>query len=293
MFIVTQKEKKVGMLIITLFAIAILTTTLFSGCTENKPAGTTATLSLGGSTTVQPIADACAQAFMVLHSNITVQVYGGGSGVGIKGVAGGTYDIGDASREAKASDLTDIQGVTLSDLVAHKIALDGIAIIVSKEIYNAGVTNISKTQLKGIYNRTITNWQTLGGPNEAIFVVGRDTSSGTYTSINDMLGLNQSTQILDVARSENAQVKAAVAGQNNGIGYVGLGFVDANTPAVKLNGISPSISTVTDNTYPLSRSLYMYTKGPASGVEQMFIDFVLSTDGQKIVEQEEFVPLPK
>lgn len=279
------------MLALTLLAIAIMTTTLFSGCIQQNN-GTTATLSLGGSTTVQPIADACAQAFMAKHSNITVQVYGGGSAVGIKGVAEGTYDIGDASRAAKESDFTGITGVTLADLVSHKIALDGIAIVVSKEIYNAGVTNISKNQLKGIFNRTITNWKTLGGPDMTIFVAGRDSSSGTYASINDMLGLNQTTQILDVAKSENAQVKAAVAGQNNSIGYVGLGFVDANTPALKINGVLPSISTVTDNTYPLSRSLYMYTKGPASSVEQMFIDFVLSSEGQTIVAQEEFVPLP-
>jgi len=292
MYIITQKEKKIGMLAITLLAIAILTTTLFSGCTQQQNNGTTATISLGGSTTVQPIADACAQAFMAKHSNITVQVYGGGTGVGIKGVAEGTYDIGDASRAAKETDLTGITGVTLADLVAHKIALDGIAVIVSKEIYNAGVTNISKNQLKGIYNRTITNWQTLGGPNQAIFVAGRDSSSGTYASVNDMLGLNQTTQILDVAKSENAQVKAAVAGQDNGIGYVGLGFADANTPALKINGVTPSISTVTDNTYPLSRSLYMYTKGPTTGAVKMFIDFVLSSEGQAIVEQEEFVPLP-
>lgn len=280
------------MLAITVIAIAILTTTLFSGCTETQNNGTTATISLGGSTTVQPIADSCAQAFMTKYSNITVQVYGGGTGVGIKGVAEGTYDIGDASRAAKESDLTGITGVTLIDLVSHKIALDGIAIIVSKEIYNAGVMNISKTQLKGIYNRTITNWQTLGGPDSTIFVTGRDSSSGTYASVNDMLGLNQTTQILDVAKSENAQVKAAVAGQDNGIGYVGLGFVDTNTPALKINGVLPSINTVTDNTYPLSRSLYMYTKGPATGVEKMFIDFVLSSEGQAIVAQEEFVPIP-
>jgi len=292
MYIVNQKEKKIGTLAITLLAIAIMTTTLFSGCTQKTNTGTTATISLGGSTTVQPIADACAQAFMAKHTNITVQVYGGGTGVGIKGVAQGTYNIGDASRAAKASDLTGITGVNLTDLVPYKIALDGIAIIVSKEIYNAGVTNISKNQLKGIYNRTITNWQTVGGPNKAIFVAGRDSSSGTYTSMNDMLGLNQTTQILDVAKSENAQVKAAVAGQNNSIGYVGLGFVDANTPALKINGVTPSVSTVTDNTYPLSRSLYMYTKGPATGAVKMFIDFVLSSEGQAIVAQEEFVPLP-
>jgi phosphate transport system substrate-binding protein len=109
--------------------------------------------------------------------------------------------------------------------------------------------------------------------------------------MNDMLGLNESTQILDKAASENAQVKASVASQDNAIGYVGLGFVDSITPAVKLNGITPSEATVKDNTYPLSRALYMYTKGEATGVAKMFIDFVLSPQGQQIVAEEEFIPL--
>lgn len=230
---------------------------------------------------------------MATHSNTTVQVYGGGSAVGIKGVAQGTYTIGDASRPAKEGDLTGISGVTLSGLVQHKIALDGIAIIVSKEIYNAGVTGLTKNQLKGIYNNTINNWKDVGGPDEAIFVVGRDSASGTYGSINDMLGLNSTTQILDKAASENAQVKAAVGdpNQRNAIGYVGLGFVDNSTPAVTINGIYPTADTVKDTTYPLSRSLYMYTKGEATGVAQTFIDFVLSPQGQQIVAQEEFIPI--
>lgn len=290
-YIVTRKEKKFGTLALTLIAIVILTTTMFSGCTEQN--GTNTKISLGGSTTVQPIAESAAEAFMKLHSNITVEVYGGGSLVGIKGVAEGTYDIGDASRAAKASDLTDITGVTLTDLVQYKIALDGIAIIVSRQIYDAGVTNLSKDQLKGIYNNTINNWNQVGGPNEPIFVVGRDTSSGTWGSFNDMLGLNETTQIVDLACTENAAVKTAVAGSTYGIGYVGLGFVSDTTPALKINGILPTVATVTDNSYPLSRSLYMYTKGEASGAVKMFIDFMLSTDGQAIVAQEGFVPLPQ
>jgi phosphate transport system substrate-binding protein len=277
------------MLVLEFFISLTLIATLFSGCTQNAA---NTKISLGGSTTIQPIADSAAAAFMNLHSNITVEVYGGGSSVGIKGVAKGTYDIGDASRSAVADDLKDISGVTIDQLIPHKIALDGIAIIVSKQIYDSGVTNISRTQLKEIYNHTITNWKTLGGPDTTIFVVGRDTSSGTYASFNDMLKLNESTQILDKSASENAQVKAAVAGSNNAIGYVGLGFVDSNTPALKLNGVLPSVTTISDNTYPLSRSLYMYTKGEATGAVKMFIDFILSPEGQAIVEQEEFVPLP-
>jgi len=277
------------MRVLGLFVSITLIATFFSGCTQNTAK---TKISLGGSTTVQPIADSAAAAFMKLHTNITVQVYGGGSSVGIKGVAKGTYDIGDASRSAVADDLKDISGVTIDQLIPHKIALDGIAIIVSKHIYDAGVTNISKAQLKGIYNHTITNWKTLGGPDATIFVVGRDTSSGTYVSFNDMLKLNETTQILDKSSSENAQVKAAVGGANNAIGYVGLGFVDSTTPALKLNGILPSIATISNNTYPLSRSLILYTKGEATGAVKMFIDFVLSPDGQAIVEQEEFVPLP-
>jgi len=283
----TSKEKKIGMLAITILATTICITTLFSGCTQpNKM-----TLSLGGSTTVQPIAESAATAFMSLYPNITVQVYGGGSSVGIKGVAKGTYNIGDASRSAVPDDVKDISGVTFDDLVPHQIALDGIAIIVSKQIYDAGVNDITKDQLKGIYNNTINNWNEIGGPNASIFVVGRDTSSGTYASFNDMLKLNETTQVLDKASTENAQVKAAVGGATNAIGYVGLGFVDSNTPALKLNGILPTADTVKDNTYPLSRSLFMYTKGEATGAAKMFIDFILGPDGQAIVAQEEFIPL--
>jgi phosphate transport system substrate-binding protein len=283
----TSKKKKIGMLAITIIATTVLITTLFSGCTQQNKT----TISLGGSTTVQPIAESVAEAFMKLYPNITVQVYGGGSSVGIKGVAQGTYDIGDASRSAVPDDVKDISGVTFDQLVPHQIALDGIAIIVSKQIYDAGVIGITKNQLKGIYNNTINNWNEVGGPDEAIFVVGRDTSSGTYASFNDMLKLNETTQILDKASTENAQVKAAVGGAENAIGYVGLGFVGSTTPALKLNGILPTADTVKDTTYPLSRSLFMYTKGEATGAAKMFIDFVLSPDGQAIVEQEEFIPL--
>jgi phosphate transport system substrate-binding protein len=285
---IEKNNKKFGKMMLVTIATTVILVGILSGCTQQN---NTTTISLGGSTTVQPIAEACAQAFMAINTNITVQVFGGGSGVGIKGVAEGTYTIGDASRAAKDSDFTGITGVTLSDLVQYKIALDGIAIIVSKQIYDSGITNLSKDQVKGIYNNTINNWNEVGGPDQEIFVVGRDHSSGTYGSINDMLGLNESTQILDKAASENAQVKASVANQDNAIGYVGLGFVDATTPAVKLNGILPSEATIKDNTYPLSRSLYMYTKGEATGAAKMFIDFVLSPDGQQLVAQEEFIPL--
>jgi phosphate transport system substrate-binding protein len=282
-----MNNKKIGkLMLVTIAAITILVGIL-SGCTQQN----NTTISLGGSTTVQPVAESAAAAFMSMYPNITIEVYGGGSSVGIKGVAQGTYDIGDASRSATPDDVKDISGVSFGQLIAHKIALDGIAIIVSRQIYDAGVNNITKDQLKGIYNNTITNWNEVGGPNKDIFVVGRDTSSGTYASFNDMLKLNETTQILDKASTENAQVKAAVAGAENGIGYVGLGFVDSTTPPLQLNGILPTAATVKDNTYPLSRALYMYTKGEATGAVKMFIDFVLSPDGQAIVEQEEFIPL--
>jgi phosphate transport system substrate-binding protein len=159
---IQQKQKKIQMLVISMLSIAIISTLFFSGCTQQQNNETTATLSLGGSTTVQPIAEACGQAFMDIHSNITVQVFGGGSGVGIKGVADGTYTIGDASRAAKESDFTGLTGVGLSDLVQHKIALDGIAIIVSKQIYDAGVTNLSNL------NVSTTTVLTIGRKLEAL-----------------------------------------------------------------------------------------------------------------------------
>ena len=252
-----------------------------SGCTDQ---GTT-TITIKGSSTVLPIAERCAEEFNAVHNDIKVTVAGGGSGLGIKSVATGEADIGDASREVKQSEIDEYGDI----FVDHKIALDGVAVIVSKAIHDAGVTDITLDQLKGIYDGSISNWQELGGPDKEIFVNEREEGSGTRDTFMDIVDLDETAA--DKANSANSQVKQAVSESDVAIGYAGLGYVSDETPALKINGVSPSAATIEDESYPISRSLHMYTNGEPTDAVEEFLNFVMGSEGQAIVEEEGFISI--
>jgi phosphate transport system substrate-binding protein len=264
-----------------LFSGVIIAATIFSGCLGE---GDATTVVVKGSSTVLPIADRCAEVFNEMHDDIKVTVAGGGSSLGIESVATGKADIGDASREIKSSEIEKYGNI----FNEYAVAKDGVAVIVSKEIYNAGVTDLTLQQIKEIYGGTINNWQDVGGPNEEIFVNERDEGSGTRDTFMDIIDL-ETANGADKANSANSQVTQAVSGSKVAIGYVGLGYVNPQAPAVKINGVEPSPSTIKNDLYPISRSLYMYTKGEPTGAVKEFLEFVLSQEGQNIVEQEGFI----
>lgn len=275
---------KVGKVALGILISLSLVAVFFSGCVEEiTPEETTVIVT--GSTTVLPIATQTAEQFNDMNDNITVTVSGGGSGHGITSVATGDAHIGMASREIKQSEIDENPDV---DFVDHVIALDGVAVIVSAQIYT-NVTNITMAQLKAIYNGTINNWQDLGGPNETIYVNEREEGSGTRDTFMEIVGLEETDA--DTAHSANSQVKQAVAGSDVGIGYVGLGYVGEDTPALMINGVEPTAATIGDGTYPISRSLHMYTDGEPTGAIKAYLDYVMGDEGQAIVEEEGFIPL--
>ena len=287
----------------TLVILAILTISviILAGCTDT---GTeTSTITIKGSSTVLPIAEICAEEFMILNSNIQVTVAGGGSSVGIKSVANGEVDIGDASREAKASDVEDIDGVELSDLVDNVVAYDGIAVVISSNIYNNNITALTMDEIYQIYTGEISNWNELGGPDLEIYVNDRASTSGTRATFVELIENTDGTALedfeedggtlaVDNVNQENANVVTAVSGSDQAIGYVGLGYINEETcPAISVDGVLPSTTTVKDGTYPISRGLHMYTLGEPTGAVKDFIDYVQGSDGQEIVEEEGFIKL--
>jgi phosphate transport system substrate-binding protein len=263
----------------------VLIATVLSGCVEEETPEEV-TVIVTGSTTVLPIATQTAEQFNAMYDNITVTVSGGGSGHGITSVATGDAHIGMASREIKQSEIDENPEV---DFVDHVVALDGVAVIVSLEISN-NVTDITMDQLKGIYNGTITNWQELGGPDAQIYVNEREEGSGTRDTFMEIVDLEETTQDA-TAHSANSQVKQEVAASDVAIGYVGLGYVGDDTPALMIDGVAPSAATIADGTYPISRSLHMYTDGEATGALKMYLDYVMGAEGQAIVEEEGFITL--
>lgn len=242
-----------------------------------------------GSSTVMPIAARCAEVFNKQQNEIRVTVTGGGSGHGIEAVATGKADIGMASREITESEIESFG----DKFVEHTIAKDAVAVVVSSDIYNAGVTDLTKEEIRKIFNGEINNWSEVGGPNEWIAVIVRKTGSGTRdTFMETIFGTaDAKANGADVEVSDNAEMLMKIVNKDNAIGYLSVGYLNENVKAIAIDGVLPTKENIYNGRYPISRSLYFYTFGEPSPKTQRFIDFVLSSEGQKIVEEEGYLPL--
>ena len=248
-------------------------------------------LTLTGSTTVLPIAQAAAEYYMGnVDKKVKITVNGGGSGVGIAALINSTADISDSSREIKKEEIEQAKakGVKSNEI---PIAMDGIVIIIHNDI--KGVNSLTIDQIKKIYAGEIKNWKEVGGSDGEIVVVSRDTSSGTYGSFTDMVLGTAKMRADAMMTASNQQVATTVSGTPSSIGYIGIGYVKSakNVQVVKISNIDASEKTVKDKTYKLSRYLYMYTNGAPKGNVKKFIDFILSPKGQDIVVEQDFIRL--
>ena len=241
-----------------------------------------------GSTTLFPIAQAAADAYMEKNPKADIRVSGGGSGVGVQSIGEGTTDIGMSSRDITSAEMAKYPGLVPTD-----VATDAVVIILNPA---NPISVLTLDQVRGLYNGTYQGYDAVGGTLTYPVIIGRDSASGTRVYFNDfvMKGGKYRSDMREM--NSNGAVAQTVAQTPQAIGYVGLGFVNPSVKALKLynsNGvaIAPSIATVLDHTYPISRPLYMITKGQPTGLAKDYIDFILSPDGQKIVADQGFVPL--
>ncbi|MCB2189584.1 MAG: PstS family phosphate ABC transporter substrate-binding protein [Deltaproteobacteria bacterium] len=244
-------------------------------------------ITITGSTTVLPIAQKAAEDFMKKNPEVRISVAGTGSGDGVKAIIEGTADIGDSSRDMKEKEikLAESKGAKIAK---HVVALDCIVPVVHP---TNSISGLTIEQLKEIYTGKIENWKDVGGPDEPIVVVSRDSSSGTFEVWNE--------KVLDKARvarsaqmqASNGAVAQAVAGNKFAIGYVGIGYLNDQLKPLTVNGVTASPATAKDKTYAVARELFMFTAETPAPKVQAFLDFVLSAEGQKIVKEEGFVPM--
>lgn len=290
-----MESKRLKFLVAPVLALLVFAT-LFTGCVGNGSSDTTPTttsaqtpqsISVAGSTTVLPIAQKAAESYMDANTYADIQVSGGGSGAGIQSVGEGTADIGMASRELK-----DAEKEKYPDLVQYVVARDGIAVIVNPA---NTLTSLTLEQIKAIYTGEITNWNELGGPDMEIVVIGRDSSSGTREFFSERVMEGTDYVSTQLEKNSNGAVKQTVEQTPGAVGYVGLGYVDDTVKALKIdeNGtlVEPSIDTVATGEYPIARTLNMFTNGDATGLSKAYIDYILSSEGQAIVEEEGFVSI--
>jgi len=238
------------------------------------------TLTESGSTSVLPLAEKLALAFMKKNPKVRISYTGGGTGAGVKQAAAGTVDIGAASRDLKISE---------PDLMVHAIARDGVAIIVNKGI---GINGLTMDQLGKIYTGQITDWKDVGGRSGKINVYTREEGSGTrdtfQTFVLDPKGLKMSPACL--AKKSNGEIQMSVQSDPNGIGYVSFGYAEG-VKEILLEGKEPSIANIKNGSYPIARRLYFLTKHNNNVLAQAFINYCRSEEGQKIVMQEGYIQL--
>ncbi len=248
---------------------------------------------LKGSDTVLPLAQVEAEEFMNDNPEKTVTVTGGGTGVGIAALIDGEVDIATASREMKTDEIKAAKAKGINP-VKYAVAYDSIAVVVNPK---NPVSELSFNQLRGIYNGSISNWKEVGGEDRQIAVISRDSSSGTYQDFKKDVLLGDEYRPDALTQPATGGVVTEVSQNPNAIGYIGIAYVHKNVKALSLdkgNGsVSPTAENILSGAYPLSRSLYFYTKGEPSGLTKEFIDFVMSEKGQNLVLEVGYIPLKK
>jgi phosphate transport system substrate-binding protein len=256
------------------------TSTPSSTTPSPTPTATKGTITEAGSTTVQPLAEAVAAAFMAKYPDITVTIQGGGSGVGVKSTTEGTVDIGAASRELTADEA--------ANLVQFVLDKDGIAIAVHP---SQTVSNLTKAQVKDIFAGVITNWSEVGGADKAIHVVSREEGSGTRAAFEEMvMGSDAVITETAVLEPSNGAVRTTVAGDPDSIAFLSFGYLDSSVKALSIDGIAATVENAINGTYPIVRPLLFFTREQPTGIVKAFIDFFLGPEGQAIVAQD-YIPV--
>jgi len=238
-------------------------------------------ITIAGSTSVQPVAEKLAEAYMKENPKVKITVQGGGTAVGVKSAQDGTANIGTASSNSTAPGLNQYQ-----------IAKDGIVVIVNN---GNSLSALTVDQAKNIFSGNVTTWtQVPGASGSKIIVITREAGSGTRDGFQSLvMGGKNGTQIVNTAivQSSTEAILQAVKGDPNAIGYISLASLTSDVKAVKMNGVTASEQTVSSGTYKLVRPFIFLTKGPATGETKKFIDWVLSPAGQTIVKQSGAVPI--
>ena len=240
-----------------------------------------------GSTTVLPITQKTTEEFRK-NNKISITIEGSGSGNGIKALLDSTCDIANSSREMKDEEYQKAKesGIDVQEIA---VAVDMIVPVVNTA---NPIQNITMAQLKAIYDGSINNWKQLGGNDENIVVISRDTSSGTYEIWHERVMKKTDVRNDALLQASNGTIVSAVAGNPKAIGYIGYGYIDSSIKALTVDKINPTIENGKSGVYPISRKLYMYVnKNKLSDETKKYIDYVLTPEGQKLVKETGFIPI--
>ena len=255
-----------------------------NGSSDNNTASNkdATTISISGSTSIGPLMEKIQEKYEEENSGVTLEIQQNGSGAGIKDVISGISEIGMSSRELKDDEKTSVQGTI--------VAYDGIALLVNPE---NPVKNISLEDVKKIYTGEITNWKELGGDDSTIVVVSREEGSGTRDAFQEIVGYESEELLKDATISDGSgAVKTTVAGNKNAIGFASFEYIDNTVAALNIDDVEPTADNVKSGSYKISRPFILVTKEDTLTEDgQKLISFVLSDEGQQIVEENKLITI--
>lgn len=241
-------------------------------------------VAVSGSTSVEKIGNAEGEEFSALNPDVNFSYEAIGSSAGIKNAKEGITPIGASSRNLKEEE----KAWGLTETV---IAYDGIAVVTHPD---NGITNLTMEQILGIYKGEITNWSEVGGADQAIVVVSREDGSGTRGAFEEIVGFEEELTADALIAEGNGNVQTTVATNPQAVGYVSLTSIDDTVKAVTVNDVVASVETVLTEEYKVSRPFVMvYHEKNMTDATRAYIEFILSDEGQIIVEESGGIPVNK
>ena len=248
---------------------------------------------VAGSTTVLPIVAEAAKHYRQQYPDLSLTVSGGGSGVGVASVGQGMVEIGMVSRELTVGEKKRLSGKVRQVAIAR----DAVAVAISKAVYEAGVTELSLAQIAAIYRGEIKNWSQLGGPDSRILVIDKEASRGTrHVFAKVVLGSERARAAgASIITGSNNEEQAAIANSDKAIGMLSHAWLNDAVRAVAVGeagkAVLPSFANVANGSYPIQRQLNLLVSEVNSEVGEAFIDFMLSEQGQQLVQQVGYLPV--
>lgn len=253
-------------------------------------------LQIKGSDTLINLVQKLSEEYMEKYPSNYIAVTGGGSGTGVAALINKKCDVANASRLMKPKEIqmAEDNGVKANRIV---IAMDGLSVITNG---SNPVDKLTKDEIGAIFRGDIKNWKEVGGNDMPITLYGRQSNSGTFVFFQDYVLKGDYSQKMN-RMNGNAQIVEGVKADVSGIGYVGVGYVkNANglnvvRVATKKGGeyANPlNAEDVKTGRYPIARPLNQYIAGNPEGATRKFLEFELSAEGQRIVEEEGFFPIP-
>jgi phosphate transport system substrate-binding protein len=289
-----MKSLKKFSLLMTFVTLMVFTAACGGGANKDKTSDTaekggkelSGSLSISGSSAMQPLVAAAAEEFMAANPNVDIQVQAGGSGTGLSQVAEGSVQIGNSDVFAEEK-----EGIPADQLVDHKVAVVGITAAVNP---NVGIKDITKDDLIKIFTGKVTNWKDIGGKDQKIVLVNRPDASGTRAVFNKF-ALNGATPAEGITEDSSNTVKKIVNETAGAVGYLAFSyFTDNKVTPLSIDGVEPTDENVQSGKFPIWAYEHSYTKGEPSGVAKAFLDYLMSDDVQNtLLNDQGYLPVTK